>query len=149
MFTKPQRSSNHTIEGAVFIHRANWDRRLASSDVLASDLLHGDAESNVRAQAFWAGLRPITTLVITSVMSVCSVIHGRRGEFSEIGWPAALPLCNFIWAEGPTGGDEEITISTRRFLLRPVRVSLVATGLVSAYPTALTRSTSIPLLINA
>ncbi len=49
----PQRSSNRTIEGAVFIHRTNWDLRLASSDVLASDLLRGDAESNVRAQTFW------------------------------------------------------------------------------------------------
>lgn len=61
----PQRSSNHTIEGAVFIHRTNWDLRLASSYVSSSDLLRGDAESNVRAQTLSAVLRPITTLVIT------------------------------------------------------------------------------------
>ncbi len=61
----PQRSSNHTIEGAVFIHRPNWDLRLAASYILASDLLHSDADSNVRAQTLSAVLRPINTLVIT------------------------------------------------------------------------------------
>ena len=45
----PQRFSNHAIEGAVSIHRPSWDLRLASSYVLASDLLHGDADSNIQA----------------------------------------------------------------------------------------------------
>lgn len=65
----PQRSSNHTIEGAVFIHRPNWDLRLASSYILASDLLRSDADTNVRAQTLSAILRPINTLVITSAFT--------------------------------------------------------------------------------
>jgi hypothetical protein len=61
----PQRTSNHTVEGAVFIHRPSWDLRLASIYILASDLLRGDLDSNIRAQIFSAVLRPIDMLVIT------------------------------------------------------------------------------------
>jgi len=75
----PQRSSNHKIEGAVLIHRTNWDLRLASSYVLASDLLRGDAESNVRAQTFSAVLRPITTLVITPAFTYCQEFRSWSG----------------------------------------------------------------------
>lgn len=61
----PQRSSNHTIEGAVTLQRPGWDIRFASSYIMASDLLRGDADSNIRAQTLSAVLRPINALTIT------------------------------------------------------------------------------------
>jgi hypothetical protein len=65
----PQRSSNHTIEGAVALQRPGWDIRFASSYILASDLLRSDAVSNIRAQTLSAILRPINTLTITPVFA--------------------------------------------------------------------------------
>jgi len=61
----PQRSSNHTIEGAVTLQRPGWDIRFASSYIFASDLLRGDVDSNTKAQTLSAILRPIKTLTIT------------------------------------------------------------------------------------
>ncbi|MDF0674037.1 MAG: hypothetical protein P0120_06810 [Nitrospira sp.] len=65
----PQRSSNHTIEGAVTLQRPGWDIRVASSYILASDLLRSDAGSNIRAQSFSVILRPISQLTITPVLA--------------------------------------------------------------------------------
>ncbi|HWF62109.1 MAG TPA: hypothetical protein VN666_17625 [Nitrospira sp.] len=65
----PQRSSNHTIEGAVTLQRPGWDIRFASSYILASDLLRSDTDSNIRAQTLSAILRPINTLTITPVFA--------------------------------------------------------------------------------
>jgi hypothetical protein len=65
----PQRSSNHTIEGAVTLQRPGWDIRFASSYIFASDLLRGDADSNIRAQTLSAILRPIKTLTITPILA--------------------------------------------------------------------------------
>lgn len=65
----PQRSSNHTIEGAVTLQRPGWDIRFASSYILASDLLRGAADSNIRAQTLSAILRPINTLTITPALA--------------------------------------------------------------------------------
>lgn len=67
--TVPQRSTNHTIEGAVALQRPGWDIRFASSYILASDLVRGDADSNIRAQTFSVILRPVTTLTITPVFA--------------------------------------------------------------------------------
>ena len=53
----PQRSSNHTIEGAVTLQRPGWDIRVASSYIVASDLLRSDADSNIRSQTLSAILR--------------------------------------------------------------------------------------------
>jgi hypothetical protein len=65
----PQRSSNHTIEGAVTLQQSGWDIRFASSYIFASDLLRADAESNIRAQALSAIFRPTKTLTITPVVA--------------------------------------------------------------------------------
>lgn len=65
----PQRSSNHTIEGAVTLQRPGWDIRVASSYIVASDLLRGDAGSNIRSQTLSAILRPINLLTITPVFA--------------------------------------------------------------------------------
>ncbi|MGE3976894.1 MAG: hypothetical protein AB7F94_04835, partial [Nitrospira sp.] len=65
----PQRSSNHTIEGAVILQRPGWDLRFASSYILASDLLRSDADSKIRAQTLSAILRPINRLTITPVFT--------------------------------------------------------------------------------
>ncbi len=78
-----QRSSNHTIEGAVFIHRPRWDLRLASSYILASDLLRDDLESNIRAQTFSAVLRPIDTLVITPAFTYRQEFRPWSGARTE------------------------------------------------------------------
>lgn len=65
----PQRSSNHTIEGAVTLQRPGWDIRVASSYILASDRLRSDADSNIRAQSLSVILRPINQLTITPVLA--------------------------------------------------------------------------------
>lgn len=65
----PQRSSNHTIEGAVTLQRPGWDIGFASSYILASDLLRSSTNSNVRAQTISAILRPINQLTITPVFA--------------------------------------------------------------------------------
>jgi hypothetical protein len=65
----PQRSSNHTIEGAFTLRRPGWDIKFASSYIVASDLLRSDADSNIRAQTLSAILRPINRLTITPVFA--------------------------------------------------------------------------------
>ncbi len=65
----PQRSSNHTLEGAVALRRPSWDLRFASSYILANDLLRGEADSSIRAQTLAAILRPINTLTITPILA--------------------------------------------------------------------------------
>ena len=65
----PQRSANHTIEGAVTLQRPGWDIRFASSYIVASDLLRGDADSNIRAQTVSVILRPVNQLTITPVLA--------------------------------------------------------------------------------
>ncbi len=64
-----QRSSNHTIEGAVTLQRPGWDLRVASSYILASDLLSSNADSNIRAQSILVILRPVNQLTITPVLA--------------------------------------------------------------------------------
>lgn len=75
----PQRSSNHAFEGAISIHRPNWDLRLASSYILASDLLHGEADSNIKAQTLSVVLHPINTLIITPVFTYRQELRSRSG----------------------------------------------------------------------
>lgn len=75
----PQRSSNHGFEGAVSIHRATWDLRVASSYILASDLLSGDADSTIKAQTLSAALRPFNRLMITPVFSYRQESRSRSG----------------------------------------------------------------------
>lgn len=65
----PQRSSNHTLEGAVALQRPSWDLRFASSYILANDLLRGEADRSIRAQTLAAILRPINTLTITPILA--------------------------------------------------------------------------------
>jgi hypothetical protein len=65
----PQRSANHSMEGAVAVQRSSWDLRFASSYILASDLLRGEADSNIRAQTLSAILRPLSTLTITPILT--------------------------------------------------------------------------------
>ncbi|OQW33072.1 MAG: hypothetical protein A4E19_06930 [Nitrospira sp. SG-bin1] len=64
-----QRSSNHTIEGAVVLQRPGWDIRFASSYILANDFLRGNADSSIRVQTLSAILRPISTLTISPVLA--------------------------------------------------------------------------------
>jgi hypothetical protein len=60
-----------------------------------------------------------------------------------------LPLCAFPSLTVLADSDPwVITISMRRFLLRPLSVSFVAIGLPSAYPADLTRSASSPPLMR-
>lgn len=72
----PMRSVNHTLEGALALQRSRWNVRLASSYVMASDVLHSGAESNVRLQTLSAIFRPLDTLTITPVFVY-------REEFQE------------------------------------------------------------------
>jgi hypothetical protein len=75
----PQRSSNHAIEGTLSIHRSSWDLRLASSYILASDLLNGEADGNIKAQTLSAVLRPINTLIITPAFTYRQELRSRSG----------------------------------------------------------------------
>lgn len=75
----PQRSSNHTIEGALTLQRPGWDIRVASSYILTSDLLRGDADSNIRSQTLSAILRPISQLTITPVLAYRQELQPRSG----------------------------------------------------------------------
>jgi hypothetical protein len=75
----PQRSSNHTIEGAMTLQRPAWDIRFASSYIVASDLLRGDADSNIRAQTLSAILRPISTLTITPALAYRQELQSWSG----------------------------------------------------------------------
>lgn len=75
----PQRSSHHTIEGAISIHRPSWDLRLASSYILASDLLDGGAGSNIKAQALSAVVRPINQLIIIPAFTYRQELRSRSG----------------------------------------------------------------------
>lgn len=64
----PQRSLNHTLEGAFVYTGMGWNARLASSYILGSDLLRGGAESTVRMQMFTAAFRPFNTLTIAPTL---------------------------------------------------------------------------------
>jgi hypothetical protein len=75
----PQRSSNHTIEGAVTLQRPGWDIRFASSYILVSDLLRSDADSNIRAQTLSAILRPINRLTITPAFAYRQEFQSQSG----------------------------------------------------------------------
>jgi hypothetical protein len=75
----PQRSSNHAIEGALSIHRPSWDLRLTSSYILASDLLHGEADGNIKAQTLSSVLRPINALIITPAFTYRQELRSRSG----------------------------------------------------------------------
>lgn len=75
----PQRSSNHTIEGAVALQRPGWDIRVASSYTLGNDLLRNDADSNTRAQSFSVVLRPINRLTITPALAYRQEFQSRSG----------------------------------------------------------------------
>ena len=75
----PQRSSNHAIEGAISIHRPSWDLRLASSYILASDLLNGEADGNIKAQTLSAVVRPINQLIITPAFTYRQELRSRSG----------------------------------------------------------------------
>lgn len=75
----PQRSSNHTIEGAVALQRPGWDIRVASSYTLGNDLLRNDADSNTRAQSFSVILRPINRLTITPALAYRQEFQSRSG----------------------------------------------------------------------
>jgi hypothetical protein len=75
----PQRSANHTIEGAVTLQRPGWDIRFASSYILASDLLRGDADSNIRAQTLSAILRPVSALTIAPALAYRQEIQSWSG----------------------------------------------------------------------
>ncbi len=72
----PQRTQNHTLEGAVAYQSLRWQVRLASSYAFASDLLRGGAESNVRTQLLSASFNPINTVTIAPVL-------GYREEIQE------------------------------------------------------------------
>lgn len=64
----PQRSQNHTLEGALAYNSIKWNARLASSYLFGSDLLHGGAETTTRIQVFTAAFRPMNTLTITPTL---------------------------------------------------------------------------------
>jgi hypothetical protein len=64
----PQRSYNHTLEGALAYNGMGWNARLASSYILGNDLLRGGAETTVRMQMLTAAFRPFNTLTISPTL---------------------------------------------------------------------------------
>jgi hypothetical protein len=75
----PQRSSNHTLEGAVAFQRPNWDIRFISSYILAIDRLRGETDGRIRAQTLVAILRPINTMTITPAFTYRQEFQPRSG----------------------------------------------------------------------
>lgn len=89
----PQRSSNHTIEGAVTLQRPGWDIGFASSYILMSDLLRGNTDSNIRSQTLSAILRPINTLTITPILTYRQEFQSWSGV--RIDTPTASLALNY------------------------------------------------------
>jgi hypothetical protein len=75
----PQRTQSHTLEGAVAYQSLRWNVRLSSTYALASDLLHGGAESNVRMQLLSASFRPLNTLMISPMLGYREEIQDASG----------------------------------------------------------------------
>lgn len=75
----PQRTQSHTLEGAVAYQSLRWNVRLSSTYALASDLLHGGTESNVRMQLLSASFRPLNTFTISPMLAYREEIQDASG----------------------------------------------------------------------
>jgi hypothetical protein len=75
----PLRNHSHTLESAVAYTGIDWNARLASSYILASDLLRGGLESTVRAQMFSATFRPLNTLNISPTLGYREEVQDWSG----------------------------------------------------------------------
>jgi hypothetical protein len=75
----PQRSHNHTLEGALAYNAMGWNARFASSYILGSDLLRGGAETTVRAQMLTAAFSPLNTLTISPTLGYREEVQDWSG----------------------------------------------------------------------
>jgi hypothetical protein len=83
----PQRTQSHTLEGAVAYQSLRWNVRLSSTYALASDLLRGGTESNVRMQLLSASFRPLNTFTISPMLGYREEIQDASG--TRIDGPSA------------------------------------------------------------
>lgn len=93
----PQRTQNHTIEGALGYSSLGWAARVASAYVITSDRLRGGAESTALLQSVTAVLRPLNTLTITPTMSYRQEIQQWTGV--RIGAPTAALALNYKYSQ--------------------------------------------------